>query len=95
MPKFGRSDYDALISTHPDLNIAEDEPVFILRGKDRLFEAMLRAYVDLRVQEYGLMDRVAHSANELRLYATQWQRAFPGRVAPADLPEPGDQGKLF
>lgn len=69
--------------------IPEDEPLVLMRGRDRLVPTALDHYWMLRQQagaETGAQNRLAQTIIEMR----QWQDANPGRTR---LPDQADSPK--
>ena len=65
-----RKDYDHIQDETG--NIGEDEPVFLLRAKDRLAPATLDAWANLLVASGGDIDTAAH-VREWAIKMRDWQ----------------------
>ncbi len=75
-----RTDYNARIQD-VDGKITDDEPVFIVRGRDAIAPAAIRAWADELASKGG----EPHAVNRVRLYANEVEEW--GRKNGAKLPD--------
>lgn len=78
--KHAREDYDAIQDTSGKLGIPDDEPVFILRGQDKLAADTVRHWAIL-ARDNGVSDDIIQMAREHAARMDAW----PKKKTP-DLP---------
>ena len=86
--KHARSDYDHIVD--PSGKIPKDEPVFLLRGQDKLAPKVLRVWIE----EYVANGGDTHHANQLEKHAQameKWQEDVKGQfptIPPGVMDDP-------
>lgn len=76
MSKYGRI-------TAENKEIPEDEPLFIVRGKDRLAPALIEKYANL-AEDYGASEEFVNEIWSLYWEMKDWQHAHPDRIKVPD-----------
>lgn len=79
--KHARSDYDRI--QDPEGLIPENEPVFLLRGKDILSPAFVDMYAEMYAAQYPGDDDAKEVAARLKKHAQKmraWQRDVEGQT---------------
>jgi hypothetical protein len=76
--KHAREDYQRF--QDPEGKIPEDEPVFLIRGQDKIAPTVLRYYANLNDTQHGdpqLSDQVREQAERM----DQWQKDVKSKIA--------------
>lgn len=84
-----REDYNRI--QDPDGKIGEDEPVFLLRAKDKYFVRTVQYYASLVEKDPQTDPRVVQTIwNFLRERVFQWRKAHSLEIHAPDLPREGE-----
>ena len=84
--RHSRPDYDRI--QDPTGKIGADEPVFLIRAKDRTAPAALRAYAAF-AEDLGASHRLTGAVQRWAEEMERWQEAHPTETKVPDLPKEG------
>jgi len=68
--RHARKDYNRI--QDPEHRIPEDEPVFLIRGQDKLAPSVIRSWA-LEAREFGVDSDMVHTAEQWALEVEKWQ----------------------